>query len=101
MAKQRGSLQSIRRAARGRSPRAGKSATRPLTVNVGITGHRASLLTTNLVEALEPIVEEVFRTLREAGSAIEADPAFPDSLDFRLHTPLASGADQIAAKSAH
>ncbi len=38
---------------------------------------------------------------REAASAIEADPAFPDSLDFRLHTPLASGADQIAAKSAH
>ena len=72
-----------------------------MTVNVGITGHRASLLTANLVDALEPIVEEVFRALREAGSAIEEDPAFPDSLDFRLHTPLASGADQIAAKSAH
>jgi hypothetical protein len=72
-----------------------------LTVNVGITGHRASLLTANLVDALEPIVENVFRTLREAASSIEADPGFPDSLELRLHTPLASGADQIAARSAH
>lgn len=78
-----------------------RSGASPLTVNVGITGHRASLLTTNLVDALEPIVEEVFRTLRDAASAIEADPAFPDSVELRLHTPLASGADQIAAKSAH
>lgn len=70
-------------------------------VNVGITGHRASLLTANLVEALEPIVEEVFRTLRDAASTIEADPDFPDLVELRLHTPLASGADQLAAKSAH
>ena len=101
MGKQRGSLQSVRRAARGRSPRAADSGSAAHTVNVGITGHRASLLTANLVETLEPIVEEVFRTLRQAASAIEADPAFPDSLELRLHTPLASGADQIAAKSAH
>jgi hypothetical protein len=72
-----------------------------LTVNVGITGHRASVLTANLVEALEPIVEEVFRTLRDAASTIESDPAFPDLVELRLHTPLASGADQLAAKSAH
>ena len=100
MAKQRRSLQSVRRAARGRSPGA-KNGAEPLTVNVGITGHRASLLTASLVDALEPIVEEVFRTLRDAASAIESDPAFPGSLELRLHTPLASGADQIAAKSAH
>lgn len=72
-----------------------------MTVNVGITGHRASLLTANLLEALEPIVEEVFRTLRDAASTIESDPDFPDSVELRLHTPLASGADQLAAKSAH
>ena len=100
MARQRRSLQSVRQAAKGRSPSARNGAA-PLTVNVGITGHRACLLTDNLVEALEPIVEDVFRTLRDAASAIEADPAFPDSVELRLHTPLASGADQIAARSAH
>ena len=99
--KRRGSLQSVRRAARGRSPRPSGSTPAALTVNVGITGHRASLLTANLLEALEPIVEEVFRTLRDAASTIESDPDFPDSVELRLHTPLASGADQLAAKSAH
>ena len=71
-------------------------------MNVGITGHRASLLTANLLEALEPIVEEVFRTLRDAAHRrSKRDPDFPDSVELRLHTPLASGADQLAAKSAH
>jgi hypothetical protein len=91
----------VRRAARGRSPRVAKSTATPLTVNVGITGHRASLLTDNLVEALEPIVEQVFRTLRDAAATIESDPGYPDTVELRLHTPLASGADQLAARSAH
>lgn len=94
-------MQSVRRAARGSCPRSAASAPSATTVNVGITGHRASLLTAKLVEALEPIVEEVFRTLRDAASTIETDPDFPDLVELRLHTPLASGADQLAAKSAH
>jgi hypothetical protein len=76
---------------------------KPIVVNVGITGHRASALTAPLIRSLEPVVDEVFRQLREAALNIrEADAEFDSDhpASLRLHTPLASGADQIAAKSA-
>ena len=72
-------------------------------VNVGITGHRASVFTAPLVQMLEPVVDEVFRRLREAALIIqESEDAFCSvtPAQLRLHTPLATGADQIAARSA-
>lgn len=69
----------------------------PLTVNVGITGHRAATLPTGVDDKLQSAVDEVFSGLRDAAAKIQrAEPA-----QLRLHTPLASGADQLAAKSAH
>jgi len=75
-----------------------------IALNVGITGHRASVLTAPLLQTLGPVVDEVFRQLREAALKIqEDDDEFCSSTpaELRLHTGLASGADQIAAKSAH
>lgn len=77
---------------------------KPIVLNVGITGHRASVLTAPLLQNLEPIVNEVFRQLREATLKLqesEAELCGITPAKLRLHTPLASGADQIAARSAH
>ncbi len=78
-------------------------APKPIALNVGITGHRAPVLTAPLLETLEPLVDEVFRQLREAVLKIqEAEDAYDSATPAsqRHHTPLATGADQIAAKSA-
>lgn len=74
---------------------------RKLTVNVGITGHRACLLPAKVIEALEPVLEEVFGALRDAAVSVGPRRGVTRRVQLRLHTPLASGADQIAAKSAH
>src|SRR5687768_18254634 len=79
------------------------SAPEPIILNVGITGHRASVLTAPLLETLKPVVDGVFQQLREAALKIQdAEAPFCSSTpaDLRLHTGLASGADQIAAGSA-
>lgn len=74
-----------------------------LTLNVGITGHRASILPPALIDELVPVVDEVFRELAAGMHRLHErertlfDPAPPR---LRLHTPLASGADQLAARSA-
>lgn len=76
---------------------------KPIVLTVGITGHRASALTAPLLETLAPVVDEVFRKLREAALDIqEKEESFSSVMpaELRLHTGLASGADQIAAKSA-
>ena len=67
------------------------------TVNVGITGHRASILPDGVSGALEAAVDEVFSGLRAAAVKVRS----AKEARLRLHTPLASGADQLAAKSAH
>jgi hypothetical protein len=75
-------------------------APRPIVLNVGITGHRAGVLTAPLVRTLRPAVYTVFRQLREATLRLQqAEEAFcsDTAAELRLHTPLASGADQIAA----
>lgn len=72
----------------------------PIILNVGITGHRASVLTAPLLETLKPVVDEVFAQLRDATLRIQdSEAAFCSSTpaELRLHTALASGADQIAA----
>ena len=73
---------------------------RPIVLNVGVTGHRAGVLTATLVRTLRPVVYAVFRELREATLKLqESEAAFCSSTEarLRLHTPLATGADQIAA----
>jgi hypothetical protein len=79
------------------------STPKPIVLNVGITGHRAGALTAPLVQSLEPVVDEVLRRLREAVLVIqEAEEQFCSvtPAELRLHTGLATGADQIAARSA-
>ncbi|MFL6733577.1 MAG: hypothetical protein ACJ8EY_02650 [Sphingomicrobium sp.] len=74
-----------------------------LTLNVGITGHRASILPPNVIEELAPIVDGVFQELRAAAVRLHSrESAIFDSAppQLRLHTPLATGADQLAARSA-
>lgn len=71
-----------------------------MVLNVAITGHRSAALTSSLVRTLRPVVYVVFRQLREASlRAQQSQERFCSSTAARLslHTPLASGADQIAA----
>jgi hypothetical protein len=73
---------------------------KPIVLNVGITGHRAGVLTAPHVRTLRPAVYTVFRQLREATLRLQqAEDAFcsETEAELRLHTPLATGADQIAA----
>jgi hypothetical protein len=73
---------------------------RPIVLNVGITGHRAGVLTAPLVRTLRPVVYTIFRQLRDATLRLQKTEAAFCSLTearLRLHTPLATGADQIAA----
>ena len=73
---------------------------RPITLNVGITGHRAGVLSAPLVRTLRPAVYSVFSLLREATLELQlSEPEFCSLTAARLnlHTALASGADQIAA----
>jgi hypothetical protein len=75
-------------------------AAKPVVLNVGITGHRAGVLTAPLVRTLRPVVYTIFRQLREATLRLqESEDALCSvtEAELRLHTPLASGADQIAA----
>ncbi len=71
-----------------------------LTLNIGITGHRALLLPLGVVAALGPIVSRLFGELRDAAGSVHRDESAifsDDPPDLRLHTPLATGADQLAA----
>jgi len=82
----------------------GRHPPRPrLALNVGITGHRASILPAGALDVLRPTVDRVFSDLREAALRLYAasDDLFStDPPILRLHTPLATGADQLAADSA-
>ncbi len=73
---------------------------KPIVLNVGVTGHRAGAFTAPLVRTLRPTVYTVFRQLRDATLRLQqAEDAFcsATAAELRLHTPLATGADQIAA----
>lgn len=76
------------------------AAPKPIVVNVGVTGHRAGALTAPLVRTLRPVVYTVFRQLRQATLRLQqSEDLFCSDTEARLllHTPLATGADQIAA----
>ena len=73
---------------------------KPVVLNVGITGHRAGALTAPLVRTLRPVVYTIFRELRHATLRLqEAEDSLCSATEaqLRLHTGLATGADQIAA----
>ena len=73
---------------------------RPIVLNVGVTGHRAGAFTAPLVRTLRPTVYTVFRQLRDATLRLQqAEDAFcsATAAELRLLSPLATGADQIAA----
>ena len=74
-----------------------------LTLNVGITGHRANVLPERILAALAAHVDAVFRDLRDATrrTAIAESAIFSNAAPLvRLHSPLATGADQLAANRA-
>ena len=70
---------------------------------MGITGHRAGVLTPALVRKLRPIVFTIFGELREATLRLQdSEGVFcsATTAELRLHTALATGADQLAATCA-
>ena len=72
-------------------------------LNIGITGHRATVLPADSVELIRPRLDEVFRELHAAALQLHtAETEIFSSQEplLRLHTPLASGSDQLAAESA-
>jgi hypothetical protein len=73
------------------------SAASPVLLNVGITGHRATVLTAPLVRTLRPAVFTIFSQLRDAALRLRQPDAGSAEPRLHLHTALASGADQIAA----
>ena len=80
-----------------------KAKPKPIVLNVGITGHRATVLNGAILDLVQPVVDEVFGALRDATLQIqESEVLFCSATpaQLRLHTALASGADQIASKSA-
>ena len=83
---------------------AGQHPPRPrLALNIGITGHRASRVPDGSFEALRPVLDGVLHGLKTAVRALHDSPEslFEKSDPIvRLHTPLATGADQLAADSA-
>lgn len=72
-------------------------------LNVGITGHRAAVLPEGAAELIRPQLDEVFRQLHAASIKLhENEPSIFSAQEplLRLHTPLASGSDQLAADGA-
>jgi hypothetical protein len=72
-------------------------------LNIGITGHRATVLPEGAADLIRPHLDEVFRQLRAASVKLhENEPNIFSAQEplLRLHTPLASGSDQLAAEGA-
>lgn len=75
----------------------------PFGLNVGITGHRAASAGRETLAAAEPRLAELFDTLAAVAERVRALDAalFADEpTHLRLVSPLADGADQIAARLA-
>ncbi|WP_156500286.1 DUF4231 domain-containing protein [Croceicoccus bisphenolivorans] len=74
-----------------------------LTLNVGITGHRANAIGDAIVGELGERLDGVLGALIGAVHNLQETQPEPFSKErphFRFHTALATGADQIAARSA-
>jgi hypothetical protein len=74
-----------------------------LALNVGITGHRAKALGEGLPVIVRSRLDQIFASLKSGMQELrlrESD-LFDDAEPIlRLHTPLATGSDQLAAQSA-
>lgn len=74
-----------------------------LALNVGITGHRAKALGEELIGPVRDRLDDIFESLKHAAYELRRreQELFEDIEPIvRLHTPLATGSDQIAAQSA-
>ncbi len=74
-----------------------------LALNVGITGHRAKALGEGLTEIVRDRLDLIFANLRRGAQSLHAREKglFDDAEPIlRLHTPLATGSDQLAAQTA-
>ena len=88
-------------------PRGGAVETRPprlpFVLSVGVTGHRADVLPTGSVDALRSRIRDVLLLVAEAGRDLlqkEQDCFAPLPARMRFISPIADGADQIAAEVA-
>jgi hypothetical protein len=75
----------------------------PYTIAVGITGHRPPVLTEDVAVRVAPVLGSVFDLLEGCARRLHAAHAavFADTPpEIRLVTPLAEGADQLAAEAA-
>ena len=75
----------------------------PFVLSVGITGHRAEVLEEGDVELLRERIRETLIEIEEAGRALlerEQDCFAASPAQLRFVSPIADGADQIAAELA-
>jgi len=75
----------------------------PFVLAVGVTGHRAEVLPEGSVPVLRERIRDVLRRIEECGSALlrtERDCFAERPPQLRFVSPLADGADQIAAEVA-
>jgi Protein of unknown function (DUF4231) len=75
----------------------------PFVLSVGVTGHRADVLAADSVEALRSRIREILTLVGDAGTSLldRARECFaPDPPQLRCISPVADGADQIAAEVA-
>ena len=75
----------------------------PFVLSVGITGHRAESLPPDSVEPLREKIRDVLLLIADAGTtllATEAECFAPSPARTRFVSPVADGADQIAAEVA-
>jgi len=75
----------------------------PFTLCVGVTGHRADMLPAGAVDPLRQRLREVLTVIGEAGDKVRkrSKDSFTDApMARRFVSPIADGADQIAAEVA-
>ena len=75
----------------------------PFVLSVGITGHRADVFGPGALDALAPRLRGLFELIEEAGQGLlesERDCFSDAPLRRRFVSPIADGADQVAAEVA-
>jgi hypothetical protein len=75
----------------------------PLVLAVGVTGHRAEVLPEGSIPVLRERIRDVLRVIEQAGRDLlekERDCFAERPIRMRFVSPIADGADQIAAEAA-
>ncbi|HUP66729.1 MAG TPA: hypothetical protein VM145_00760 [Sphingomicrobium sp.] len=83
--------------------RASRAPAVPFVLSVGVTGHRADVLSANGLEPLRGRIRDVLVHIEESGAALLAkhrDLFAAGATARRFVSPIADGADQIAAETA-